>query len=101
QVTVAVSDSTQPGNEAPSVSLALSATSVDVGSVVTLTANAADADGTVDKVDFYVAGTLVGTAATAPYTLDYTTTKSGSLAVFARATDNLGATTDSALSTLT
>ncbi|EKO3944033.1 chitinase C-terminal domain-containing protein [Vibrio fluvialis] len=100
QVTVSVSDSTQPGNEAPSVSLALSATSVDLGGVVTLTANAADADGTVDKVDFYVAGTLVGTSATAPYTLDYTTTKSGSLAVFARATDNLGATTDSALSTL-
>ncbi|MFA0071962.1 Ig-like domain-containing protein, partial [Vibrio breoganii] len=70
-VTSAVSvsvDSTQPGNEAPTVSVALSATSVDVGGVVTFTATAADSDGTVDKVDFYVAGALVGTAATSPYT---------------------------------
>ncbi len=97
---VTVSDSTVPGNEAPTVSIALSANSVDVGGVVTFTADAADADGSVDKVDFYVAGALVGTAATAPYTLDYTATKAGSLAVYARVTDNLGATTDSALSTL-
>lgn len=99
-VAVTVADSTVPGNEAPTVSVALSANSVDVGGVVTLTATAADSDGTVDKVDFYVAGALVGTAATAPYTLDYTATKSGNLAVYARATDNLGATTDSAIATL-
>ncbi|MGV2841895.1 Ig-like domain-containing protein, partial [Vibrio cyclitrophicus] len=68
-------DSAQPGNEAPTVSVALSAASVDVGGVVTLTATAADSDGTVDKVDFYVAGALIGTAATNPYTLDYTTTQ--------------------------
>ena len=60
-------DSAQPGNEAPTVSVALSAASVDVGSVVTLTATATDSDGTVDKVDFYVAGALIGTAATSPY----------------------------------
>ena len=51
-------DSLQPGNEAPTVSVSLSAASVDVGGVVTLTATAADSDGTVDKVDFYVAGSL-------------------------------------------
>ncbi|KPL97263.1 glycosyl hydrolase family 18 protein [Vibrio splendidus] len=94
-------DSAQPGNEAPTVSVALSATSVDVGGVVTLTATAADSDGTVDKVDFYVAGALVGTAATSPYTLDYTTTQTGSLAVYAKATDDQGATADSALASLT
>lgn len=69
--------------------------------MLTLTATAADSDGTVDKVDFYVAGTLVGTAATAPYTLDYTTTRSGTLAVYAKATDNLGATSNSTTSNLT
>ncbi len=45
--------------------------SVDVavaGGVVTFTATAADNDGTVDKVDFYVAGSLVGTTATSPRT---------------------------------
>ncbi len=81
--------------------MTLSATSVDVGGVVTLTATAADSDGTVDKVDFYVAGALVGTAAISPYTLDYTTTQAGSLAVYAKATDDQGATTDSALASLT
>ncbi|MFA0611744.1 chitinase C-terminal domain-containing protein [Vibrio sp. 10N.222.49.B4] len=94
-------DSVTPGNEAPTVSVALSASSVDVGGVVTLTATATDSDGTVDKVDFYVAGSLVGTAATSPYTLNYTTTQAGSLAVYAKATDNQGATTDSALASLT
>ncbi|MGD8110307.1 chitinase C-terminal domain-containing protein [Vibrio sp. TRT 17S01] len=93
-------ESTQPGNELPTVSVSLSAATVDVGSVVTLSAVADDTDGTVDKVDFYVAGQLVGTAATAPYTLDYTTTQAGDLAVYAKATDNLGGTGDSALVTL-
>ncbi|MCZ8489752.1 Ig-like domain-containing protein [Vibrio lentus] len=42
---------------------------------VTLTATAADSDGTVDKVDFYVAGALAGTAATSLHTiLDYALT---------------------------
>lgn len=99
-VTLTVTEVTGPVNQAPTVSVALSAATVDVGGVVTLTANAADADGSVAKVDFYVGGALVGTAAKAPYTLNYTTTQPGSLAVYARATDNLGATKDSALATL-
>lgn len=93
-------DASQPGNVAPTVDVSLSTEAVDVGGVVTLTANAADSDGTVEKVDFYVAGALVGTVATAPYTLDYTTTTSGNLSVYAKATDNLGKSTDSAAVTL-
>ncbi|EPS3430156.1 chitinase C-terminal domain-containing protein [Vibrio alginolyticus] len=93
--------SAQPGNEAPTVDVALSASSIDLGGSVTLTANATDADGTVAKVDFYVAGVLAGTATTAPYTLDVTPSQAGSLSVYARATDDAGATADSALATLT
>ncbi|WP_274007548.1 chitinase C-terminal domain-containing protein [Vibrio parahaemolyticus] len=93
--------SAQPGNEAPTVDVALSATSIELGGTVTLTANAADADGSVAKVDFYVAGALAGTATTAPYTLDVTPSKAGALAVYAKATDNAGASTDSAIATLT
>ncbi|MGF1696390.1 glycosyl hydrolase family 18 protein [Vibrio lamellibrachiae] len=96
-----VIDSNGPANEAPSVSLSLSAASIDVGGVVTLTADASDSDGTVDKVDFYVAGALVGTAATAPYVLEYTATKAGALAAYAKATDDKGAATDSSLVALT
>ncbi|EPM4282276.1 chitinase C-terminal domain-containing protein [Vibrio alginolyticus] len=93
--------SAQPGNEAPTVDVALSASSIDLGGSVTLTANATDADGTVAKVDFYVAGVLAGTATTAPYTLDVTPSQAGSLSVYARATDDAGATADSEIATLT
>ncbi|EJL6723113.1 chitinase C-terminal domain-containing protein [Vibrio alginolyticus] len=93
--------SAQPGNEAPTVDVALSASSIDLGGSVTLTANATDADGTVAKVDFYVAGVLAGTATTAPYTQDVTPSQAGSLSVYARATDDAGATADSAIATLT
>ncbi|MFM2586794.1 chitinase C-terminal domain-containing protein [Vibrio sp. TBV020] len=92
--------SANPDNVAPSIEMTLSSASVELGSVVTLSATASDTDGTVDKVDFYVAGSLVGTVSTSPYTLEYTTTQSGNLSVYAKATDNLGATTNSASSSL-
>ncbi|MDO6542284.1 chitinase C-terminal domain-containing protein [Photobacterium sanguinicancri] len=92
---------TDTSNTVPTTAVTLSANSVTLGDVVTFTATAADTDGTVAKVDFYVDGSLVGTTATAPYTLAYTTTKAGSLNVFTRATDDLGATGDSAIVSLT
>lgn len=88
-------------NIAPTATLSLSATSIELGAVVTLTADATDSDGSIDKVDFYVDSALVGTVATAPYTLDYTTTSAGSLSIYAKATDDLGASTNSTSSTLT
>ncbi|MGR5147158.1 chitinase C-terminal domain-containing protein [Photobacterium alginatilyticum] len=84
------------GNTAPTVDLTLSATSVNLGTAVTLTSQANDPDGTVDKVDFFVNGALVGTSATAPFTLAYTPAQAGTLNIHVRATDNLGATSDSA-----
>ncbi|WP_199483153.1 chitinase C-terminal domain-containing protein [Vibrio owensii] len=91
----------QPGNEAPTVDVALSATSVELGATVTVTANAADADGTVAKVEFFAAGSLVGTATTAPYSVDFTPAQAGSVSIYAKATDDAGATTDSSLVSLT
>ncbi|WP_039986345.1 chitinase C-terminal domain-containing protein [Vibrio owensii] len=91
----------QPGNEAPTVDVALSATSVELGATVTVTANAADADGTVAKVEFFAAGSLVGTATTAPYAVDFTPAQAGSVSIYAKATDYAGATTDSSLVSLT
>lgn len=98
-VTLTVQNS-QASNEAPTVDLTLSTSSIELGGSVTLTANAADADGTVTKVDFYIAGVLAGTATSAPYSLDVTPSQSGSLAVYAKATDDAGAATDSSLLTL-
>ncbi|MFD2177528.1 chitinase C-terminal domain-containing protein [Veronia pacifica] len=94
-VSVSVEGDVVIPNDPPAVSLSLSATSVNQGDVVTLTAEATDSDGTVDKVDFFVAGRLVGTSATAPYSLDWTSVGSGQVSVYAKATDNDGDTTDS------
>ncbi|MEH0712245.1 chitinase C-terminal domain-containing protein [Vibrio owensii] len=91
----------QTGNEAPTVDVALSAASVELGATVTVTANAADADGTVAKVEFFAAGSLVGTATTAPYAVDFTPAQAGSVSIYAKATDDAGATTDSSLVSLT
>lgn len=94
-------DAAQGGNELPTVDLTLSTNSVNIGATVTLSSVAADSDGTIDKVDFFANGALIGTAATSPYTLTYTATQSGSISFFARATDDLGATSDSVISQLT
>jgi RHS repeat-associated protein len=62
---------------------------------ITLTANAADSDGTVAKVDFYDGATLLGTSTAAPYGVTATNVAAGSHSLTARATDNLGAVTSS------
>ncbi|GAA3836317.1 glycoside hydrolase family 48 protein [Sphaerisporangium flaviroseum] len=86
-----------PGNQAPTVSL----TSPTAGqtftapATVNLAATAADADGTVAKVDFYNGTTLLGTDTTAPYTYSWTGVAAGSYSLTARATDNAGAATTS------
>ncbi|WP_061034672.1 MULTISPECIES: chitinase C-terminal domain-containing protein [Vibrio] len=90
----------QPGNEAPTVDVALSATTVDLGGTVTVTANAADADGAVAKVEFFAAGTLIGTTTAAPYSVDFTAATAGNVSIYAKATDDAGATTDSSLVSL-
>jgi hypothetical protein len=63
---------------------------------VTFTANAADADGTVKRVDFYENGNLVGSDTTSPYGFTWVTSVAGSHTLTAVATDNLDVTTTSA-----
>lgn len=63
---------------------------------ISFTANATDADGTVQKVDYYQGATLIGTATTAPYTVAWSNVASGNYVVTARATDNKGGVTTSA-----
>ncbi len=63
---------------------------------VSVTANAADSDGTVAKVEFYQGNTLIGTATAAPYSITWANAPAGTYAITAKATDNQGATTTSA-----
>ena len=68
---------------------------------VTLSANAADSDGTVAKVGFYQGTTLIGTATAAPYTYTWAGVAAGAYTITAVATDNLGAATTSSPVTIT
>ncbi|MCX7146239.1 MAG: Ig-like domain-containing protein, partial [Sulfuritalea sp.] len=62
----------------------------------TLTANAADTDGTIAKVEFFNGTALLGTATSAPYTLNWDAVSPGNYSLTAKATDNLGVQTTSA-----
>ena len=85
-------------NQAPSVSVTspTSATSFTAPAAITINATAADADGTVSKVDFYYGTTLLGTDNTSPYSFAWSNVVAGNYSVTAKATDNSGAVTTSA-----
>ena len=80
------------GNLAPTVSI----TSPSVGALFTapanvvITADAADADGTVTKVEFYRGSTKIGEDTTAPYAITWANAPAGTFNLRARATDNRG-----------
>ncbi|UOQ96679.1 Ig-like domain-containing protein [Hymenobacter sp. 5317J-9] len=91
---------TTPTNTPPTVSLSAPSTGT-VGTALTLTATAADANGTVSKVEFFNGATKLGEDLTAPYTYSYTPTAAGTLSLTARATDNAGASTTSNTASVT
>ena len=62
---------------------------------VTITANATDADGTITKVEFYSGATLIGTATTSPYSINWNNVSAGNYSITAKATDNTGLSTTS------
>jgi hypothetical protein len=67
---------------------------VPVGSVVTLTASASDADGTIAAVEFRQGGTVIGRVTAPPYTTTWTPSSAGTYLLMAIATDDRnGATT--------
>ncbi|UKJ06737.1 DUF7594 domain-containing protein [Solitalea lacus] len=66
------------------------------GSSVTINANAADADGTVSKVEFFSGATKLGEDLSAPYSFEWNNVAIGSYALTAKATDNSGDVTTSA-----
>lgn len=67
---------------------------------VVLTASASDADGTVEKVEFFEGTTLIGTATSAPYSVTWADVVAGSYSLTARATDDRGAQTSSSARTI-
>jgi uncharacterized protein (TIGR03437 family) len=67
------------------------------GTNINLAANASDSNGSVTKVDFYRGSTLIGTDTTSPYTFVWSNVAKGNYNLTAKATDNQGATTTSAV----
>lgn len=90
------------GNQFPTVSITapVNNATFTAPASITITATAADADGTVSKVDFYNGTTLLGTDNTSPYSFAWTSVATGSYSLTAKATDNANAVTTSSVITL-
>ena len=86
-------------NTPPTVSITSPANNATFtqSSNITINANATDADGTIASVEFYQGSTLIGTDNTAPYSIDWLNVPAGNYTISAKATDNGGLTTISAL----
>ncbi|MBI2517337.1 MAG: hypothetical protein HYV95_10530 [Opitutae bacterium] len=85
-------------NQLPSVAIATPADGVtyEAPATLTFTATASDPDGSIAKVEYFEGAAKLGEATTAPYSFTLTSVSAGSHNYLARATDNTGASTDSA-----
>ncbi|MEI6560947.1 MAG: Ig-like domain-containing protein [Verrucomicrobiota bacterium] len=89
-------------NKPPTVSLTSPANgaSFTPPATVTVSATAADSDGTITKVEFYNGTTLLATKTTSPYSVTFTGVPAGTYILTAKAYDNSGAATASAPATV-
>ncbi len=90
-----------PANIPPTVTLANPVVTGTAPATVTLSATAADSDGSILKVEFFNGGTLLATITSAPYTYNWTSVQAGTYSITAKATDNNNASTTSAVQTAT
>ncbi len=77
-------------NQNPSVSISAASSSYPQGGSFAINATATDPQGnsTVSKVDFYNAGTLIGSDNSSPFSFTVNPASAGSYSITARATDN-------------
>jgi regulation of enolase protein 1 (concanavalin A-like superfamily) len=90
-------------NEAPTVALGApsNGATYTAPASITVSATAADSDGTVARVDFYRDATLIASDTSSPYSVTWTNAAAGSYALTAVATDEDGASTTSIGRTIT
>jgi hypothetical protein len=100
--TITVTAAPSP-NQPPTVTLAQppNGAKFTAPATVNLAATASDTGGSVTKVEFFRGGTKLGQDTTSPYTFSWSGVASGTYTLTAKATDNGGATTTSAASTIT
>lgn len=89
---------TPPANVLPTITMTAPANNANflTSATVTLTANAADSDGTISKVEFFNGSTKLGEDLTSPYSFAWSNVPAGTYAVSAKATDNQGGVATSA-----
>lgn len=82
-------------NSAPTVSLTSPANNASyaVGAGITLSAAAADSDGTISRVEFYAGAILIGTDTSSPFQTTWIGAQPGTYQITAVAIDNIGAST--------
>jgi pimeloyl-ACP methyl ester carboxylesterase len=90
-------------NNAPTISITSPANNANfaAGSNISITADAADSDGVIRKVDFYAGSTLLGTSTNSPYSFTWNNTPSGNYALTTVATDDSGTATVSSVVAIT
>ena len=88
-----------PANLPPTVSITDPANNsvFNAPADITISANAADSDDAVSRVDFYTGATLLGTAAGTPYSVVWRNVSAGSYNITATATDSRGATSSASV----
>ncbi|MEV0419422.1 glycoside hydrolase family 48 protein [Streptosporangium canum] len=89
---------TGPVNQPPTAKITkpVAGATFTAPATVDITADAADGDGTVAKVEFFNGTTLLGTDTTAPYAYSWAAVPAGDYSLTARATDDKGSATTSA-----
>ena len=92
-----------PSNTPPTVSITSpgSGATFTAPASIAISANAADSNGTVSRVDFYAGTQLVGSDTTAGYGVTWSNVPAGTYSLTAVAHDNAGAATTSAAVTVT
>ncbi len=90
---------TNPNNQPPTVAITSPTDGATIpASSLTLSASASDGDGTISKVEFFNGATKLGESTTPPYRFTIASLGVGNYTFTARATDNDGGITTSAIS---
>jgi uncharacterized protein (TIGR03437 family) len=92
-----------PAPGAPQVNLTVpnNTSTFVAGTNITLAANATDSNGSISKVEFYRGTTLIDTDTSSPYSVVWAKVQKGTYNLTAKATDNSGLSTTSAVVSIT
>jgi hypothetical protein len=79
-----------PGTPTTSITSPTGGQSFTAPASISISATAADTDGTITKVEFYNGGTKLGEDTTSPYNFTWSSVPAGSYSLTTKATDNAG-----------